>query len=174
MSEGIATFKNVSMGSLCDPRKHEEILNDLWVEWVKLVLELELENAVRRRFPGHSAGSYGRLARWIDELGFIASDVRFLVETLWRAIVSWPNWRNLQWWQRVNKKPAGESAVLQESLNRPPPPNTHWRARPSRPASNAALMADNAFVIAAPDISAPVSMRSIIASREEVGASPRP
>jgi hypothetical protein len=91
MSEGIATFKNVSMGSLCDPRKQEEILNDLWVEWVKLALELELENAVRRRFPGHSAGSYGRLARWIDELGFIASDVRFLVGRLWRATVSWPN-----------------------------------------------------------------------------------
>jgi hypothetical protein len=91
MSEGIATFKNVSMGSLCDPRKQEEILNDLWVEWVKLALELELENAVRRRFPGHSAGSYGRLARWIDELGFIASDVRFLVERLWRAIVNWSN-----------------------------------------------------------------------------------
>jgi hypothetical protein len=111
MSEGIATFKNVSMGSLCDPRKQEEILNDLLVEWVKLALELDLENAVRRRFPGHSAGSYGRLARWIDELGFIASDVRFLVERLWRAIVSSPNWRNLprQWRQRVNIKPAGES-----------------------------------------------------------------
>jgi hypothetical protein len=102
MSEGIATFKNVRMGWLRDPRKQEEILNDLWVEWVKLALELELENAVRRRFPGHSAGSYGRLARWIDELGFITSDVRFLVETLWRTIVSWANWRYLprQWWQK--------------------------------------------------------------------------
>ena len=97
--EGIATVKNVSMGSLCDPRKHEEILNDLWVEWVKLALELELENAVRRRFPGHSAGSYGRLARWIDELGFIASDVRFLVERLWRAIVSWLQ-RSADHWRR--------------------------------------------------------------------------
>src|SRR6516164_2123466 len=87
--EGIATLKNVSMGSLCDPRKQEEILSDLWSEWVKLVLELELENAVRRRFPGHSAGTYGRLARWIDELGFMGADFRFQVERLWRGIVCW-------------------------------------------------------------------------------------
>jgi hypothetical protein len=87
--EGIATFKNVSMGSLCDPRKQEEILSDLWLEWVKLVLELELENAVRRRFPGHSEGTYGRLARLIDQLGFIGADVRFQVERLWRGIVCW-------------------------------------------------------------------------------------
>jgi hypothetical protein len=55
MSEGIATFKNVSMGSLCDPRKQEEILNDLWVEWVKLALRLmsgDLEYIVRYRLSG--------------------------------------------------------------------------------------------------------------------------
>jgi hypothetical protein len=86
--EGIATFKNVSIGPLCDPRKQKEILSDLWVEWVKLALELELVNAVRRRFPGHLEGDYRRLARWIDELGFIGSDVRFLAERLWRVIAT--------------------------------------------------------------------------------------
>jgi hypothetical protein len=80
--EGIATLQHASMGLLCDPRKQEEILNDLWVEWVKLALELELENIVRRRFPGHSEGAYGRLERWIDELKFIGSDVRFLAQRL--------------------------------------------------------------------------------------------
>ena len=87
--EGIATLKNVSMGSLCDPRKQEEILSDLWFEWVKLSLDLKLENAVRRRFPGHSEGTYGCLARWIDELGFIGADLRFQIQRLWREIVSW-------------------------------------------------------------------------------------
>jgi hypothetical protein len=86
--EGIATLKNVSMGSLCDPRTQEEILNDLWFQWVNLTLELQLGNAVRRRFPGHVEGTYGRLARCIDELGFVASDVRFLAETLWGALVA--------------------------------------------------------------------------------------
>jgi hypothetical protein len=85
--EGIATLQHASMGLLCDPRKHEEILNDLWVEWLKLALELELENIVRRRFPRHSEGAYGRLERWIDELGFIGSEVRFLAQRLWRVIV---------------------------------------------------------------------------------------
>jgi hypothetical protein len=87
--EGIATLQHASMGLLCDPRKQEEILNDLWVEWVKLALELELENIVRRRFPGHSEGAYGRLERWIDKLRFIGSDVRFLAQRLWSVIVSW-------------------------------------------------------------------------------------
>ena len=87
--EGIATLQHASMGLLCDPRKREEILNDLRVEWVRLVLELELVNIVRRRFPGHSEGAYGRLERWIDELGFIGSDVRFFAQRLWRVIVSW-------------------------------------------------------------------------------------
>jgi hypothetical protein len=87
--EGIATLKNASMGSLCDPRKQEEILNDLWFQWVKMTLELQLGNAVRRRFPGHLEGTYGRLARCIDELGFVASDVRFHAETRWRALVAW-------------------------------------------------------------------------------------
>jgi hypothetical protein len=53
--EGIATLQHASMGLLCDPRKQEEILNDLWVEWVKLALELELENSapsVSRAFRG--------------------------------------------------------------------------------------------------------------------------
>jgi hypothetical protein len=86
--EGIATLKNVSIGSLCDPRTQEEILNDLWFQWVNLTLELQLGNAVRRRFPEHSEGTYGRLARCIDELGFVASDVRFHAETLWRALVA--------------------------------------------------------------------------------------
>ena len=87
--ETIATIKNVSMGSLCDPRKHEEILNDLWVEWVKLALEIELEHAGRRRFPEQSEGPYGRLERWIDELALLCSEVRLYFETLWCAIVSW-------------------------------------------------------------------------------------
>jgi hypothetical protein len=87
--EGIATLQHASMGLLCDPRKREEILNDLRVEWVRLVLELELVNIVRRRFPGHSEGAYGRLERCIDELGFIGSDVRFFAQRLWRVIVSW-------------------------------------------------------------------------------------
>jgi len=86
--EGIVTLKNASMGSLCDLRTQEEILNDLWFQWVNLTLELQLGNAVRRRFPGHSEGSYGRLARCVDELGFVASDVQFHAETLWRALVA--------------------------------------------------------------------------------------
>ena len=87
--EGIATLQHPSMGLLCDPRKQEEILNDLWVEWVKLALELELENIVRRPLPVHSVSAYGRLERWIDKLGFIGSDVRFLAQRLWSVIVSW-------------------------------------------------------------------------------------
>src|SRR5207342_1038334 len=87
--EGIATLQHASMGLLCDPRKREEILNDLRVEWVRLVLELELVNIVRRRFPGHSQGAYGRLERWIDELGFIGSDVRFFAQRLGRVDLSW-------------------------------------------------------------------------------------
>jgi hypothetical protein len=87
--EGIATLQYASMGLLCDPRKQEEILNDLWFVWVKLALELELENIVRRRFPGHSEGAYGRLERWIDELGFIGSDVRFLAQRRRSVIISW-------------------------------------------------------------------------------------
>jgi hypothetical protein len=88
-NEGIATLRNVSMASLCDPRKQGEILKDLWFEWAKLALELELENAVRCRFPGLSEGTYGRLERWIDGLAFLRSDVQFHCETLWRGIVSW-------------------------------------------------------------------------------------
>ncbi len=87
--KGIATSQHVSMGLLCDPRKQEEILNDLWVEWVKLALEFELENIVHRRFPGRSKGAYGRLERWIDELKFIGSDVQFLAQRRWSVIVSW-------------------------------------------------------------------------------------
>jgi hypothetical protein len=56
---------------------------------VKVALELELENALRRQFPGHSVGTYGRLARWIDELGLMGADVRFQVERLRRGIVCW-------------------------------------------------------------------------------------
>jgi hypothetical protein len=87
--EGIATFKDLSMGSLCNPHKQEDTFNDLRVQWVKITLEIELENAVRRRFPGHSEGTYGRLDRWIDELGFMGSDVRFHAERLARAVISW-------------------------------------------------------------------------------------
>jgi hypothetical protein len=114
MSEGIATLKNVNMGSLCDPRKQEEILSDLWVEWVKLTLELELENAVRRRFPGHLQGNYGRLVRWIDELGFVGSDVQFLVERLWRVIASFFTAGAFTSWGSLSRrrKLADESAVL--------------------------------------------------------------
>ena len=56
---------------------------------VKPTLELELENALRRQFPGHSVGAYGRLPRWIDELVLMGSEVRFQVERLWRGIVCW-------------------------------------------------------------------------------------
>ena len=52
-------------------------------------LELELENALRCQFPGHSVGTYGRLPRWIDELGLMSADTRFQVERLWRGIVCW-------------------------------------------------------------------------------------
>ena len=98
--EGIATLQHASMGLLCDPRKQEEILNDLWVEWVKLALELELENIVRRKFPGHSEGTYDRLERWIDEVGFIGSDDRFLAQKLWSVIVSWfAAGAFTNWWQ---------------------------------------------------------------------------
>jgi hypothetical protein len=99
--EGIATFKDLSMGSLCNPHKQQGTLSDLRVQLVKITLEIELENAVRRRFPGHSEGTYGRFDRWIDELGFIGSDVRFHAERLARAIVSrfaagaYTHWWNL-------------------------------------------------------------------------------
>ena len=56
---------------------------------VKLALELEIENALRRQFPGHSVGTYGRLARCIDELWLMSADIRFQVERLWRGIVCW-------------------------------------------------------------------------------------
>ena len=103
--EGIATLQHASMGLLCDPRKQEEILNDLWVVWVKLALELELENIVRRRFPGHSEGAYGRLERCIDELGFIGSDVRFLAQRLWSVIVSWfAAGAFTNWWKLPQKR----------------------------------------------------------------------
>ena len=111
--EGIATLQHPSMGLLCDPRKQEEILNDLWVEWVKLALGLELENIVRRKFPGHSEGAYGRLERWIDELGFIGSDVRFLAQRLWSVIVSW-------------------FAPLREQLSKPSVPRPSARLSPMR------------------------------------------
>jgi len=48
-----------------------------------------LRCAVRRRFPGHSEGTYGRLVRLIDELGFIGADFEFQVERLWCGIVRW-------------------------------------------------------------------------------------
>ena len=103
--EGIATLQNASMGLLCDPRKQEEILNDLRVEWVKLALELELGNIVRRRFPEHSGGAYGRLERWIDELGLIGSDVRFLAQRLWSVIVSWfAAGAFTNWWKLPQKR----------------------------------------------------------------------
>jgi hypothetical protein len=90
--EVIAPLQHASMGLLCDPRKHEEILNDLWVEWVKVVLELELENIVRRRFSGHSEGAYGRLERWADELEFIYGRrfvfaIRHLGASYWRSFI---------------------------------------------------------------------------------------
>jgi hypothetical protein len=115
--EGIATLQHASMGLLCDPRKQEEILNDLWVEWVKLALELELENIVRRRFPGHSEGAYGRLERWIDELGFIGSDAQRLLSLIvsWFAAGAFTNWWKLprKSRQRVNRKPAALLASIQ-------------------------------------------------------------
>jgi hypothetical protein len=125
--EGIATFKDLSMGSLCNAHKQEDTLNDLRVQWAKMILEIELENVVRRRFPGHSEGTYGRLARWIDELGFIGSDVRFHGERLASAIVSWlaagayTHWWNLprQSLQWFNTKPTGESPLLRESPTTP-------------------------------------------------------
>ena len=52
-------------------------------------LELELTNTLRRQFPGHSVGPYGRLPRWIDELVLMGSEVRHEVEGLWREIVCW-------------------------------------------------------------------------------------
>ena len=115
--EGIATLQHASMGLLCDPRKQEEILNDLWVVWVKLALELELENIVRRRFPGHSKGAYGRSERWIDELGFMGSDVRFLIQRQWSVIVSWfaagafTNWWKLPRKSRSRRAADGGKAV---------------------------------------------------------------
>ena len=102
---------------LCDPRNQEEILNDLWVERVKLALELELENIVRRRFPGHSEGAYGRLERWIDELGFIGSDAQRLLSLIvsWFAAGAFTNWWKLprKSRQRVNRKPAALLASIQ-------------------------------------------------------------
>jgi hypothetical protein len=41
---------------------------------VKQALELEIENALRCQFPGHSVGTYGRLPRWIDELGLMGAN----------------------------------------------------------------------------------------------------
>ena len=66
-----------------------ELYNLIVRAGVKLALELELENALRHQFPGHSVGTYGRLPRWIDELGLMGANVRFQVERLWRGIVCW-------------------------------------------------------------------------------------
>jgi hypothetical protein len=125
--EEIATIKNMSMGSLCDPREQEQILNDLWDEWVKLALELEPENAVRRRFPELSDGPYGRLERWVDGLTLLRWEVWFHSETLRRAIVSWfavmafTNRWNLPRQPRhwFNTKPTGESYALGGSPGHP-------------------------------------------------------
>ena len=66
-----------------------ELYNLIVRAGVKPTLELELENALRRQFPGHSVGTYGRLPRWIDELGLMGADVRYEVERLWRGIACW-------------------------------------------------------------------------------------
>jgi hypothetical protein len=66
-----------------------ELYNLIVRAGVKPTLELELENALRRQFPGHSVGTYGRLPRWIDELGLMGANARFQVERLWRGIVCW-------------------------------------------------------------------------------------
>jgi hypothetical protein len=104
--EGIATLQHASMGLLCDPRKQEEILNDLWVEWVKLALELELENIVRRRFPGHSEGAYGRLER-------------FLAQRLWSVIVSW--FAPLR--EQLSKPSVPRPSARQSPMRRKPSPS---------------------------------------------------
>jgi hypothetical protein len=88
--EGIATLQPVSMDLLCDPRTREEVLNDLWLEWVELALETELETALRRRFPGHSRNkrAHNLKARWLDALALSSAAVRSRAERLWRQIAS--------------------------------------------------------------------------------------
>jgi hypothetical protein len=86
---GITALQPVSMGLLFHSRTDEDILNDLWVEWVKMALEFELESIVRHRFPGHSQVARNRLERWNDELGFFGLKVQFRAERLWREITSW-------------------------------------------------------------------------------------
>jgi hypothetical protein len=66
-----------------------ELYNLIVRAGVKPTLELELENALRRQFPRHSVGTYGRLPRWIDEVVLMGSEVHFQVERLWREIVCW-------------------------------------------------------------------------------------
>jgi hypothetical protein len=52
--EEIAGAQRAQTNPPCDYQKQADQLEDLWDEWVKLVLELELEAVVRRQFPLHS------------------------------------------------------------------------------------------------------------------------
>ena len=53
----IGAGKRVPTGPYHD---HEDRLNDLWAEWVNLVLELKLDELVRCQFPEHSSGTNSR------------------------------------------------------------------------------------------------------------------
>ena len=52
--ERIGAGKRVPTGPYHD---HEDRLNDLWAEWVNLVLELKLDGLVRCQFPEHLSGT---------------------------------------------------------------------------------------------------------------------
>ena len=58
---GNRDFTTCQHGLLCDPRKQEEILNDLWVEWLKLALELERTRTREYCAPSVSPTFRGRL-----------------------------------------------------------------------------------------------------------------
>jgi hypothetical protein len=67
--ERIVAARHARTGPHCNHQKHAERLNDLWTEWVKLALELELEAIVRRQFGERSYSDMNSgVVRWYDAL----------------------------------------------------------------------------------------------------------
>ena len=52
--ERIGAGQTASTAPYCD---HQDRLNELWVEWVNIVLELKLDHIVRCRHVAHSGGA---------------------------------------------------------------------------------------------------------------------
>jgi hypothetical protein len=84
----IVAARHARTGPHCNHQKHAERLNDLWTEWIKLALELELEAIVRRQFGEHSYSDMNSgVVRWYDALrlhcGKGSDGLAFLRSGLW-------------------------------------------------------------------------------------------